>query len=48
MVRDKCQFIDREMAQLQRHAVDICWASEEVKEGLRGEIDAFEKAYLSQ
>jgi adenosine deaminase len=41
MVRDKCGFGDREIALLQRNAVEMCWADEEVKEELRREVDHF-------
>lgn len=47
MVRDKCKFDDAEMVQLQRNAVEICWASDEDKEMMSKELDAFEEAYIS-
>ncbi|KAG4439243.1 hypothetical protein IFR05_005281 [Cadophora sp. M221] len=46
LAREKCQFTDEEMIQLQRNAIDICWASEADKEDLAQELDDFERIYL--
>lgn len=45
LARDHCSFSDPEMVQLQCNAIDICWASDEVKDQLRGELAAFSKTY---
>jgi len=46
LVREKCEFKDQDMMQLQRNAVEVCWASDEVKEDLFGKLDEFERTYL--
>ncbi|KAH7381893.1 hypothetical protein BKA64DRAFT_216032 [Cadophora sp. MPI-SDFR-AT-0126] len=46
VVREKCDFTDREMIQLQRNAIDICWASDENKVELFKNLDDFEQTYL--
>lgn len=48
MVRDKCKVTDEEMVQLQRNAIEICWASDHEKATLLKELEAFEKAHVSQ
>ncbi len=45
MVRDKCKFTDAEMVQLQRNAVDACWAPDRVKQALLEEIKKFESSH---
>ncbi|KZF22511.1 adenosine deaminase [Xylona heveae TC161] len=45
MARDKCSFTDKEIVQLQRNAVSICWAPENSKQTLLHELDAFAKSY---
>jgi len=40
-----CEFNDGEMATLARYAVDICWASVDVKEKIYSEIDAVVKKF---
>ncbi|PVH75246.1 adenosine deaminase [Cadophora sp. DSE1049] len=46
LVREKCEFTDREMVQLQRNAIHICWASDVVREELSRNLDEFERNYL--
>ncbi|KAH6706306.1 hypothetical protein BKA61DRAFT_635583 [Leptodontidium sp. MPI-SDFR-AT-0119] len=46
LAREKCNFTDQEMIQLQRNAIDVCWASDAVKEDLAKELDDFERTYL--
>ena len=46
LVREKCGFTDQEMIGLQRNAIEVCWASDEVKEDLSGKLDEFERTYL--
>lgn len=46
MVRDKCKFTDKEMIQLQRNAITICWAPETLKTLLSSELEGFEKTFL--
>lgn len=41
LVRQRCGFTDAEIARLQLNAVDICWASEEIKDSIRQEIEEF-------
>lgn len=41
MIRDKCNFTDAEMIQLQRNAIAICWAPKALKERLSAELDEF-------
>ena len=41
MVKDKCKFSDKDIAQLQRNAVEMCWANEGLKQELLREIDDF-------
>jgi adenosine deaminase len=48
MVRDKCKFTDIEMVQLQRNAINICWASNQDKESLTKELDRFERSHISR
>jgi adenosine deaminase len=48
MVRDKCQFTNSEVAQLQRNAVSICWAGKDLKKELLDGIHEFEKSYSTQ
>lgn len=45
MLRDKCKFSDKEMVRLQENAIDICWASVEVKQELREKLAAFVETY---
>ncbi|KAH7333244.1 hypothetical protein BKA65DRAFT_507443 [Rhexocercosporidium sp. MPI-PUGE-AT-0058] len=46
LVQEKCRFADHEMIQLQRNAVEICWASDALKQELTRELDNFERACL--
>jgi len=48
MVREKCSFTNSELAQLQRNAVSVCWASDELKEKLLDGINEFEKSYSAR
>lgn len=41
LVRKHCRFSDDDMVRLQRNAIDICWASIEVKEELSKELNKF-------
>lgn len=43
MAQDKCNFTDQDMILLQRHAIEISWASESVKHELFTALDEFEK-----
>jgi adenosine deaminase len=46
LAKKMCEFSNREMATLARHAVDMCWAPEEVKAAIREEIEAVVKQYF--
>ncbi|TVY44508.1 putative deaminase [Lachnellula occidentalis] len=48
MVRDMCSFDDKDMVQLQRNAVSICWAGDELKKELLDDLNEFEKSMSSQ
>jgi adenosine deaminase len=41
LLKLKGGFSDEELVQCQRNAVEMCWASGEVKRGLLGEIEGF-------
>jgi adenosine deaminase len=45
MVQDKCKFTSQEMAQLQRNAISVCWASDQIKQELSNDLDQYEKLY---
>jgi len=45
MARDKCNFGDNEIIQLQRNAVEISWAPESLKEELLTSLDEFKKQH---
>jgi adenosine deaminase len=45
MVRDKCNFTDREMLQLQKNAITICWAPEPIKQSLLADLELFAVEY---
>ncbi|KAF7193815.1 putative deaminase [Pseudocercospora fuligena] len=45
LARHHCTFSDSEMVQLQYHAVEICWASNEVKCKLREELESVSKTH---
>ena len=44
LLRLKCNFTDEEIAQVERNAVEVCWASQEIKEGILREIEGFCKS----
>jgi len=44
MIRDKCNFTNKDMIQLQKNAIDISWASDSLKDALLKELNEFEKA----
>jgi len=41
MLRNKCQFTDKEMIQLQGNAIATCWASTSLKAALNASLDQF-------
>lgn len=43
LMRIHCQFSDDDMIQLQKNAIDICWASEDIKSRLRRDLDEYVK-----
>ena len=45
MVQDKCKFTNQEMAQLQRNAISVCWASDHIKQELLNDLDQYENLY---
>jgi adenosine deaminase len=45
MVRDKCNFTDKEMVQLQKNAITICWAPEPIKQLLLADLERFAVEY---
>lgn len=44
MARDKCNFNDKNMIQLQKNAVETCWATHAVKEEISNELEKFGRA----
>ncbi|KAE8327543.1 adenosine deaminase [Aspergillus sergii] len=43
MLRELCHFTDDDFVALQRYAVDICWASTDVKTGILAELEEYQK-----
>ncbi len=45
LARDKCKFTDGEMIQLQRNAIDMCWAPDVVRKDLSKSLDKFQQSH---
>jgi adenosine deaminase len=45
MVRDKCNFAEGDMLQLQKNAIETCWASSALKNEISVELEKFREAY---
>ena len=46
MLRELCHFTDDDFVALQRYAIDICWASADVKREILAELQEYQKQAL--
>ena len=48
LLKQQCGFTNDEIVTVEKNAVEICWAGEETKKTLMGEIDRFADYYITR